>query len=266
MRPVRRGEDVALEIRRWHEGSWGAKNIDLPPEAPITLSVNGEEFVTMMATPGRSRELIAGFLLTSGLIDSAADIGTIELEPDKGLAAAELPNWRGNVSEVWGKRFITSGCGGGQMFIDPGILEKALGGNDLSVSPAQVMAAAGSLIAGAEMYRKSGGIHAAALFSGDDMIFMAEDIGRHNTFDKVIGYALLNDIPTSDKYVATTGRISAEMAAKAAKVDICLLISRTSPTDMAVSVARAIGMTLVGYARGAAFNIYCHDRRVTEGP
>jgi FdhD protein len=105
-------------------------------------------------------------------------------------------------------------------------------------------------------YRASRGIHGAALADPDRLLFMAEDVGRHNAVDKVCGEALLRGIPTRDRMLLNTGRVSSEMLLKGARMGTPLVVSRTSPTDMAVTLAEQLGVTVVGYLRHGAFNVY----------
>lgn len=110
----------------------------------------------------------------------------------------------------------------------------------------------------AENYRSHGGIHSAAVGDEDGMILYAEDIGRHNTLDRIAGEALFKGISLSGKALVTSGRVSTEMVAKAVQLGISLIASRTSPTDMAVRICEEAGITLIGYLRSGKFNVYCH--------
>ena len=108
-------------------------------------------------------------------------------------------------------------------------------------------------------YRASRGIHGAALADGDRLLVVAEDVGRHNTVDRVKGEALLKGIPTTDRILLSTGRISSEMLLKAVRMGVPVVASRTSPTEMAVGLAEQLGVTVVGYLRSESLNLYCGD-------
>jgi FdhD protein len=95
-------------------------------------------------------------------------------------------------------------------------------------------------------------------YNNGSLLLFAEDIGRHNTLDRIAGEAMMRGIELAGMMLVTSGRISAEMAAKAARLDIALLASRTSATDMAVKICAEAGITLVGYVRGNRFTVYCH--------
>ena len=112
------------------------------------------------------------------------------------------------------------------------------------------------------LYRTTGCIHASALANENEILFIAEDVGRHNAVDKVIGWALLNKIPFEGKIIIVSGRISSEMALKTAKWKIPIIVSRTAPTSLAVEISEKAGLTVIGFLRGNRFNIYTHPERV----
>jgi len=105
-------------------------------------------------------------------------------------------------------------------------------------------------------------VHTSALSDGQKLLVVASDVGRHNTLDKIQGQCLLEGIDTKDRVLLTTGRLSAEMLNKAAKMQVPVLVSRTSPTDLAVELAKSWGITLIGYARGEQIHVYSGEERV----
>ena len=115
------------------------------------------------------------------------------------------------------------------------------------------------LFAAAVHYRASRGIHGAALSDGERLLIVAEDVGRHNAVDKIKGEALLRGIPTEDRILLSTGRISSEMLLKAARMGVPIVASRTSPTEMAVGLAEQLGITVCGYVRPDGLNLYAGD-------
>jgi FdhD protein len=108
----------------------------------------------------------------------------------------------------------------------------------------------------------AGGTHASALADGDQLLVVAEDVGRHNTLDKIRGECLFHGIPTKDRILLTTGRISSEMVSKAVKMEVPIVASRSTPTHLAVKLARDWQMTVVGYVRGGKMNVYSRPDRV----
>jgi FdhD protein len=166
---------------------------------------------------------------------------------------AEQPvNWR-----------RTSGCTGGVTAVD--LLAKPnvhFGANRLEVQPEAVMELVENLIHSQELYRDTGGVHTSALCDGERIVFAADDIGRHNTLDKIAGLCLMKNIWPRNRILITTGRISSEMLQKAARLEAPILISRTSPSSLSIEMAQRYGITLIGYARKHRFNVYSHAERV----
>jgi FdhD protein len=119
---------------------------------------------------------------------------------------------------------------------------------------------------GAVRYRDTGGMHACALARDGVVEIIREDVGRHNAVDKTLGRAWLDRTSTEDAELVTTGRISYEMAVKAAKARVPIVVSRTAVTGLAAEVAERAGVTLVGYARGGRMNVYTHPERIRIAP
>jgi len=118
------------------------------------------------------------------------------------------------------------------------------------------------LIQSQELYRATGGVHTSALGNGESVVFAAEDIGRHNTLDKIAGLCLMNNVWPTTSMLITTGRISSEMLQKAARMQAPILISRTSPSSLSIEMAERYGITLIGYARRDRFNVYSNGQRI----
>jgi FdhD protein len=118
------------------------------------------------------------------------------------------------------------------------------------------------LIESQVLYRETGGVHSSALTDGEKIVFIADDIGRHNTLDKIAGLCLMNDVWPETRILITTGRISSEMLQKAARLQAPILISRTSPSSLSIEMAERYGITLIGYARRDRFNVYSNGQRI----
>ncbi|MBI2468752.1 MAG: formate dehydrogenase accessory sulfurtransferase FdhD [Candidatus Rokubacteria bacterium] len=220
-------------------------------EQPLTVFVNGERFITLLASPLKLDCLVVGYLWMEKVIGSVDEIRRLAVSEVDGRAEVEL----GREVELPKERILTSGCGGGITFrIDPRLFPRVE--SSLRVEPARLFERMKDLYLRAIGYRASRGIHGAALADPDRMLFMAEDVGRHNAVDKVAGEALLQEVSPKDRILLNTGRISSEMLLKAARMGVPLVVSRTSPTEMAVGLAEQLGITVVGYLQHDSFNLY----------
>ena len=240
----RRAEEVSGEIVR---------------EQPLTVFVNGEKFLTLLCSPVKLEALVVGYLWMEKVIGALDEVARLEVSPVDGRAEITLTHPVTLPTE----RILTSGCGGGITFrIDPRLFPQIR--SSLKVRPAQLSERMKDLFAAALHYRASRGIHGAALSDADRLLIVAEDVGRHNAVDKIMGEALLKGIPTTDQILLSTGRISSEMLLKAARMGVPLVASRTSPTEMAVGLAEQLGITVVGYLRPESLNVYAGDAVVLD--
>lgn len=225
-------------------------------EKKIKIFVNEEEVISLAASPIQIKELITGFLMTENILKGDWCPEKILIENnDKELKVKIL--LEGFVS-LEGKT-ITSGCMASVSFI--GNLKTKIDDN-CSISETTLFKLFKDFQLKSDLYRTTGCIHAAAISDSKEILFIAEDVGRHNAVDKVIGWAILNKIPFQGKIILVSGRISSEMALKAAKWKIPIIVSRTAPTSLAVEIAEEVGLTLIGFLRGNRFNIYCNSHRI----
>jgi FdhD protein len=194
---------------------------------------------------------VVGYLWMEKVIAGVEDIVSLEVSEVDGRADVRLRR----PVELPTERILTSGCGGGITFrIDPRLFTPLR--SSLRVRPAQLAARLRELYGAALHYRASRGIHGAALTDGERLLVVAEDVGRHNAVDKLKGEALLSGLPTVDRILLSTGRVSSEMLLKAVRMGAPVVASRTSPTEMAVGLAEQLGVTVVGYLRPDTLNLY----------
>lgn len=220
-------------------------------EQPLTVYVNGARFLTLLCTPVKLEALVVGYLWIEGIIVDPAEVRDLQVSAVDGRADVTLTRPVTLPTE----RILTSGCGGGITFrIDHRLFPPLA--SELRMAPAQIGARMKDLFAAAALYQASRGIHGAALSDGDRLLVVAEDVGRHNAVDKVKGEALLAGIPTVDRMLLSTGRVSSEMLLKAARMGVPIVASRTSPTEMAVALAEQLNITVCGYVRADALNLY----------
>ncbi len=220
-------------------------------EVPVWLEVNGKPAVTWMCTPDLLEELAIGWLHGEGYIDSIEQVHLRPCATDLGFWA-EVPEDRVAAVQAEGRRpVLASGCGAVSTFLaDPATVEaQPARGQPPGVEELRGLFKA--LFAKGERYKDTGGIHAAALIDQAaplPLIAHAEDIGRHNAVDKVLGGALLAGRPVEGLGLLVTGRISAELAFKAARAGIAYVATPSVPSTLAVEIARRSGMVLVGRA------------------
>ncbi len=233
-------------------------------EYPVALTVNGRELVTLIASPHDLAFLVAGFLRMQGLVERLEDILSLSVCAEFGAASVRIRK------EVPARLVptVTSGCGGGIAFNLPGACGGARGGGagkaaGRRYSQDDVFRTMDQMARLSERYRAAGGIHSAAAGDGRTVLVHAEDIGRHNTIDRIAGEALLRGVDLSGAILATSGRVSSEMAAKGAALGVGLIASRTSPTDMAAEICEDAGIALLGYVRGRRFNVYARPERLS---
>jgi FdhD protein len=223
-------------------------------EQPLTIHVNGERFLTLLCSPVKLEALIVGYLWMEKIIADLGEIAGLEISVVDGRADVALHHPVTLPTE----RILTSGCGGGITFrIDHRLFPRLE--SVLKVEPAQLIARMKDLFSAAVHYKASRGIHGAALSDGETLLVVAEDVGRHNAVDKVKGEALLRGIPTQDRILLSTGRVSSEMLLKAARMGVPVVASRTSPTEMAVALAEQLGITVCGYVRPDGLNLYAGE-------
>ena len=250
------------DIIRYEKGDVSARQRPLVQEYPLKLVVNDRELATLVASPHQLNFLIAGFLRLQGFIESLDDILTLGICSDFGVANVRI---KGDVPERLTPT-LTSGCGSGINFSIPHLATVKRQVNSPALqyqwSPDKLFFLMKELFRQSEMYLKHGGIHSAAIGDNSDLLLLSEDIGRHNTFDRIAGEAIFKGIDLQGKILLTSGRVSTEMAAKAALLGIAVIASRSTPTDMAVKMCRETGITLLGYLRGGSFEVFSYENRV----
>ena len=222
-------------------------------EVPVWLEVNGRPIVTWMCTPDLLEELAIGWLHGEGYIDSIDQVRLRPCATDLGFWA-EVPEERVLAVQSEGRRSVlASGCGAVSTFLaDPATIE-AQPARGIVPEVDQLRVLFKALFAKGERYKDTGGIHAAALVdaASQELVAHAEDIGRHNAVDKSLGAALLARRPVQGMGLLVTGRISAELAFKAARAGLAYVATPSVPSTLAVEIARRSGMILVGRAVSA---------------
>jgi FdhD protein len=269
------GAVVSRAVVRFDCGAPASSADRITVEEPLEIRFAGETLATTMRTPGHDHELAAGFLLAEGIVRSAADIGRIvhcghpgddgfgnvidvqpapgvAIDPERGAAAR-----RGTLT--------ASACGVcGRRSVDDLIGLCGVVADSIRLSTRVVSDFPAALARGQAVFSETGGLHAAALFdAGGGLLWVREDVGRHNAVDKVFGRVLLDHaLPASGRALVVSGRSSFEIVQKAAVARVAVVVSVSAPSSLAIDVAERAGITLVGFARGASFNVYAHGERI----
>lgn len=220
-------------------------------ETPLTIFVNGVELSTLLCSPDNLEYLVIGFLINESVIRGLDEIKEVRVDENKGVVKVKLA--KDADLEGFHRRIVTSGCVGYYSKASTNI-ERISG--SLMVSRDELLSLMGEMLGRSDVFKSTGGVHSSALCGRDKIIFFCEDIGRHNTVDKIVGYMCSKKISAGDKLLLTTGRLSSEMVLKAAKQGIPFVASRSAPTDLAVKAAKNFNMTLVGFVRGDRINVY----------
>jgi len=249
----------AIHYERYEFKKWAPHDAETIVETPVSLTVNGEVWLTFMCTPVNLEAMSVGFLYNEGIIESMDEVEDVRVCE------------HGDNVDVWLNRTVeqpqswrrTSGCTGGVTAVDAlARVDVSFNGDQPKVPPEAIGHLVEMLFESQELYRETGGVHTSALSDGERIVIVAEDIGRHNTLDKIAGLCLMNDLWPETRILITTGRISSEMLQKAARLSAPILISRTSPSSLSIEMAERYGITLIGYARRDRFNVYSNGQRV----
>lgn len=270
------GAVSSSRLRTLSGGGPGVERNDwVATEAPLEIRIGPRPAVVLMRTPGHDEELARGFLFSESLIDSPADIISIGHIP--GLTHS----YRGNVlivelvpskaGAVMERLFASnSSCGVcGKKTIASLELRGSVAPSGFSMSRRVLAELPGRLRAAQPAFDKTGGIHASALFTAaGELVAAREDVGRHNAVDKLVGWAMTaGRLPLGDVALLVSGRVSYEIVQKAVAAGIPLIAAVGAPSSLAIDLAERHGVTLAGFLRPGAMNVYAHPGRIgEEGP
>jgi FdhD protein len=227
------------KIFRFVQGQWEQAERQVVEEYPLRLRVNGRELATLVCSPHKLNFLLAGFFRLQGFIDSLDDILSMGICREFGLADLRI---RTELPERL-QPTLTSGCGTGIIYNLPQNVPDPSPRRSRCYRSEDLFRLMKELQGMGEQYRIHGGIHSAAIGDAEGLLVYAEDIGRHNTLDRLAGEALFRQIELQDKMLVTSGRVSTEMVVKAMRLGIGLIASRTSPTDKAIELCERAGIT-----------------------
>ena len=283
----------SVSVIRVRSGQRAADTDRAATEEPLEVRLHGRPFAVIMRTPGADRELAAGFLLAEGVLKGADDLGTIAYcsspaafdsaqarkagrhdSPEHTDHAENIVNVMlvgeaaGALERVLAERrqvTTNSSCGlCGRLTIESLRTDTPPLRSEWTIARSVLLAMPDQLRASQSVFDETGGLHAAGLFTVEgELDHVAEDVGRHNAVDKVVGRMLMRDaLPLSTHILFVSGRTSFEIVQKALLAGIPLVASVSAPSSLAIDLAEDAGITLVGFVRGNSFNIYAHSERI----
>jgi FdhD protein len=262
-----------VSVLRFADGSREQRGDQVAREEPLEIRVGGAPLAVVMRTPGDDRDLVCGFLLTERVVAGPEDVVSVRhwsalSDPegeDNVVQAVLAPGVEVDLDRLRRNLFASSSCG---------ICGKATLENALATAPPLDDSCVYSesffyplperLVKNQPVFSRTGGLHGAGLFdAGGELLVAREDVGRHNAVDKVVGWALRERrLPLSGHVLLVSGRISYEIAQKALVARIPIVAAVSAPSSLAVDLAEAAGMTLVGFLRGRGLNVYGRRERV----
>jgi FdhD protein len=254
---------ITIPIRRIDGPTVSTEQDLVAVEEPLEIVVNGRNLAVTMRTPGHDRELAAGFLFTEGILQNGSQIQSITVENNRAEVAVESP-----AGFAERRFYLTSSCGVcGKASIDA--LESIgcpfLDRQNPVIPSALISELPARLRSGQSVFDHTGGLHAAGLFdTAGQLLYLNEDIGRHNAVDKIIGAAVLKGgVPLSRHILMLSGRAGFELIQKALMAGIAIVAAVGAPSSLAVETALRYGMTLAGFVRGGRYNVYSGEGRLS---
>jgi FdhD protein len=224
-------------------------------EKKLKISANRKNLLNLYCTPLMIKELVAGLLYTGGFVTNKISPEKIRISDGKEIRVNL--NTAGNILK---EGLTISRCLGGIIFHKKRTFKKIK--DDFLISAKTLKRLFSEFQQRTEFFRLTGCFHSAALSDGASILAFAEDIGRHNAVDKVVGYCILNGIPFEKKLLLVSCRLSSEIISKCSACRIPVLVSRSAPTDLAIDIAEQTGITLIGFAREDRMNVYTNPQRI----
>ncbi|WP_411343357.1 formate dehydrogenase accessory sulfurtransferase FdhD [Paenibacillus sp. WLX1005] len=254
-------------VIRYERGQLEERQDIVVSEQPVTIKVNGEEFVTLVCTPEHIEDMTVGFLTSEGVIRRYSDIQELWIQEEEGYVHVRTDRWKPQHRQLFTKRYITSCCGTsrqGFVFVNDMRTAKRMDEVHVRLSFDQCFALMEQVQHSADLFQQTGGVHTAALCDPDGILLARSDIGRHNALDKIYGWCLRNEVNLQGKIIAFSGRISSEILTKVSKIGCEIILSKSAPTELALDLADHLGITTVGFIRNGSCNVYTHPQRLQE--
>lgn len=257
-------------VLKYRQGQTSEVSDVVVAEYNLAIQVNGKDFVILLCTPRSLEDLVAGFLFSEGVIQNRDDLQELTIDAAQQQARVTLGKTaasRLRDDQPFARKTVPTAGGKGHSTLDTNSIKTLTGNCDgsFSIQATKLLELMERFSGKSQLFFDTGGVHSCALCDGNELLLFEDDIGRHNALDKVLGHAMMQDMPLHDKVVLTSGRISTEILAKVARRGIPAIISRSAPTSAAIEQAQALGMTLIGFARGNNFNVYTNFSCLVRG-
>jgi FdhD protein len=273
-----KGTSKLIKCRRLTDGKFANAEVSVVVEREFLIHVNGQHLVTASITPAMKKEFAVGYLFGQGFIDDINELGSIKIEDN--IARVELKK-QGEIPERLentGYRIVSGG--GKAVYFEKAALPEIK--TRFKIAKSKIFEAMNTLYEKSRIYVETEGIHAAGLFDPEAApICIAEDIGRHNTLDKIIGYALINKVDCHNAFLVSTGRMASEMVTKICRAGIPVAATKTAVTDAGLEIGGKCGLTVIGFVRDtgnkintdmetrtikqAGMKIYTNAERIIDG-
>lgn len=256
-------DSVTYRVIEYEDGHFSEREVTAIQEVPLTIYLNGQEVVTLLFTGKAPKFLAVGFLKSDGLITDQGQLKGVQIEEDPERLIARVETSHDPFEQQHLERSITSGCGKGTNFTrNVETVSSTVVQTKLTVTHEQILHLSAELDERSTLYRATGGCHNASLATPQEILIFREDIGRHNAIDMICGECFLNNIPTEDKLIVSTGRIASEILLKVMRLGVPILVSGSAATRFSIDLARRTNMTLVGRVRPGHMVIYNHAGRI----
>ena len=252
-------------VFRYSDGQLSEKEDQIVVEQPVTIYINDKEFATIVCSPEYIEDMAIGFLASEGVIPNYQDIKEIRVQEELGIVHIKTEKMYPFYEKMLNKRYINSCCGmsrQGFVFAHDALTAKRMTGIPVTLTPENCFNLMRQMEQSADIFHQTGGVHNAALCDPEGLLLSRMDIGRHNALDKIYGHCLKNTISVRDKVIVFSGRISSEIVLKVAKIGCSIVLSKSAPTELALTLAEELGITTVGFIRQNSFNLYTHPERI----
>jgi len=246
-------------VQRYEAGEWTNLADEVADEEPLQITLDGCPIAVLMRTRGADEVLIYGFLITEGILESLDQVSRIDLEHKKNNALVFLKDdVEVDYARLQRNLYSASSCGiCGKASIEAIFQMVPKVGEVIKLSPEVILSSPDKLCESQNLFDQTGGIHAAGLFTATgEILVVREDVGRHNAVDKVIGWALQQQVEFKDVFLQVSGRVSFEIMQKALMANITTVSAISAPSSLAIDFAQDTGMQLFGFVRKGKFNRY----------